>query len=100
MQADGVVSQRSEGTSQGGSLSPLLSNILLTDLDRELERRGHRFCCYADDCNAYVSSHHAGKHLVEKLSTFLEGALRLKVSRDKSTVSRPRERKLLGYSST
>lgn len=100
MLADGIVSQRSEGTPQGGPLSPLLSNILLTDLDRELERRGHRFCRYADDCNVYVGSRRAGDHLMAELTTFLEGELRLKVNHDKSAVSRPWERKFLGYSFT
>ena len=100
MLADGMVSQRSEGTPQGGPLSPLLSNILLTDLDRELERRGHRFCRYADDCNAYVGSRRAGEHLMAELTTFLEGELRLKVNHGKSAVSRPWERKFLGYSFT
>lgn len=100
MLTEGVVSQRSEGTPQGGPLSPLLSNILLTDLDRELERRRHRFCRYADDCNVYVGSRRAGEHLMTELTAFLEGELRLKVNRDKSAVSRPWERKFLGYSFT
>ncbi|MBI3144919.1 MAG: hypothetical protein HYZ18_06540 [Pseudogulbenkiania sp.] len=100
MRADGVVSQRSEGTPQGGPLSPLLSNILLTDLDRELERRGHRFCRCADDCNIYVGSHRAGEHLMTELTAFLEGELHLKVNHDKSAVARPWERKFLGYSFT
>jgi group II intron reverse transcriptase/maturase len=100
MLADGIVSQRSEGTPQGGPLSPLLSNILLTDLDRELERRGHRFCRYADDCNIYVGSQRAGEHLMTELTAFLEGELQLKVNPDKSAVARPWERKFLGYGFT
>lgn len=98
--ADGVVSQRSEGTPQGGPLSPLLSNLLLTDLDRELERRGHRFCRYADDCNIYVGSQRAGEHLMTELTAFLEGELHLKVNQDKSAVARPWGRKFLGYGFT
>lgn len=97
---DGVVGVRSEGTPQGGPLSPLLSNLLLTDLDRELERRGHRFCRYADDCNVYVGSRRAGIRLMEALTGFLEGRLKLKVNQAKSAVARPWERKFLGYSLT
>jgi len=100
MLVDGVESQREEGTPQGGPLSPLMSNILLTDLDRELERRGHRFCRYADDCNVYVKSFRAGEHLMAELTAFLEGKLRLMVNRDKSAVARPWQRKFLGYSFT
>ncbi len=71
MMADGLVRPRTEGTPQGGPLSPLLSNILLTDLDRELERRGHAFCRYADDCNIYVGSERAGVELMQSLTRFL-----------------------------
>jgi len=100
MLADGIVTHRSEGTPQGGPLSPLMSNVLLTDLDRELERRGHCFCRYADDCNVYVPSFRAGEHLMTELTAFLEGKLRLKVNREKSAVARPWDRKFLGYSFT
>ncbi len=89
-----------EGTPQGGPLSPLLSNIMLDDLDKELERRGHSFCRYADDCNVYVKSKHAGERVMESLTRFLEQKLRLKVNREKSAGGRPWERKFLGYSTT
>jgi len=97
---DGVVSARREGTPQGGPLSPLLSNILLDDLDKELERRGHAFCRYADDCNVYVRSKAAGERVMASLAGFLEKKLRLKVNRKKSAVARPWKRKFLGYSMT
>jgi RNA-directed DNA polymerase len=97
---DGIVQWRGEGTPQGGPLSPLLSNILLTDLDRELTRRGHAFCRYADDCNIYVRSEAAAHHALEQMTVFLEQRLRLKVNRAKSAVARPWERKFLGYSLT
>lgn len=100
MMADGLVQPRTEGTPQGGPLSPLLSNILLTDLDRELERRGHAFCRYADDCNIYVRSQAAGERVMAGLTRFLTGALKLKVNAAKSAVARPWERKFLGYSLT
>ncbi|MFO7857656.1 MAG: group II intron reverse transcriptase/maturase [Ectothiorhodospiraceae bacterium] len=93
----GVATARTEGTPQGGPLSPLLSNILLTDLDRELERRGHRFCRYADDCNVYVHSRRAGERVLASMTRFLEQRLRLRVNRAKSTVARPWERSFLGY---
>ncbi len=96
----GVVSPRTEGTPQGGPLSPLLSNILLDDLDRELERRGHRFVRYADDCNVYVRSKAAGERVMTSLERFLEKRLRLEVNRDKSAVARPWNRAFLGYSVT
>ena len=96
----GVVSARTEGTPQGGPLSPLLSNILLTDLDRELEKRGHRFCRYADDCNIYVGSERSGQRVMRAITTFLERRLKLKVNADKSAVARPWQRKFLGYSMT
>jgi RNA-directed DNA polymerase len=100
MMWDGVVSKREEGAPQGGPLSPLLSNILLTDLDRELERRGHRFCRYADDCNIYVKSKVAGQNVMAKITAYLEGKLKLRVNREKSAVAPPWERKFLGYTVT
>ncbi len=96
----GVASARTEGTPQGGPLSPLLSNILLTDLDRELEKRGHRFCRYADDCNIYVGSERAGQRVMAAVTAFLERRLKLKVNAEKSAVARPWQRKFLGYSMT
>jgi len=96
----GVASARSEGTPQGSPLSPLLSNILLDDLDRELERRGHRFCRYADDCNIYVQSDRSGQRVRQSITAFLEQRLKLKVNAAKSAVARPWERKFLGYSMT
>jgi len=100
MMEGGVASARSEGTPQGGPLSPLLSNILLNDLDRELERRGHRFCRYADDCNIYVKSYRTGQRVMQSITAFLEQRLKLKVNAAKSAVARPWERKFLGYSMT
>ena len=100
MMADGLVQPRTEGTPQGGPLSPLLSNILLTELDRELERRGHAFCRYADDCNIYVASERAGVGLLQSLTGFLAQRLKLKVNGAKSAVARPWQRKFLGYSLT
>ncbi len=100
MMEGGIVSMRTEGTPQGGPLSPLLSNILLTDLDRELERRGHRFCRYADDCNIYVKSEVAGQHAMDAMTGYLEKKLKLQVNRNKSAVARPWQRKFLGYSVT
>jgi RNA-directed DNA polymerase len=100
MMADGLTSPRTEGTPQGGPLSPLLSNILLDDLDRELERRGHRFARYADDCNVYVQSRTAGERTLASLERFLANRLRLRVNREKSAVARPWQRKFLGYSVT
>jgi len=96
----GLAQQRIEGTPQGGPLSPLLSNILLDDLDKELEKRGHRFCRYADDCNIYVKSRRAGERVMNSLKGFLEARLRLKVNEAKSQVTRPWESKFLGYSMT
>jgi RNA-directed DNA polymerase len=96
----GVIRVQEEGTPQGGPLSPLLSNILLDDLDMELERRGHRFCRYADDCNIYVKSMAAGERVMESITRFLEKRLRLRVNEAKSAVGRPWERKFLGYSMT
>ncbi|AIX76092.1 group II intron reverse transcriptase/maturase [Pantoea sp. PSNIH4] len=94
------VTKRKLGMPQGGPLSPLLSNILLDALDKELERRGHHFCRYADDCNIYVGSRKAGEHLLKRLSEFLERKLKLQVNEQKSAVARPWERKFLGYSVT
>jgi len=96
----GITSARTEGTPQGGPLSPLLSNILLDDLDRELEQRGHRFCRYADDCNIYVGSQRTGQRVMQAITAFLEQRLRLKVNASKSAVTRLWERKFLGYSMT
>ena len=96
----GIESPRSKGTPQGSPLSPLLSNILLDELDKELEERGHRFCRYADDVNVYVKSEAAGKRVMESLTKFLAKRLRLKVNSEKSAVARPWERKFLGYSFT
>jgi group II intron reverse transcriptase/maturase len=100
MMAEGIVSPRAEGTPQGGPLSPLLSNILLTELDRELERRGHAFCRYADDCNIYVKSQASGERVMASITRFLANTLKLKVNAAKSAVSHPWERKFLGYSLT
>lgn len=100
MMEGGVVSPRTEGTPQGGPLSPLLSNVLLDELDKELERRGHRFARYADDCNVYVKSKAAGERVMGSLVRYLWARLRLKVNRAKSAVARPWERKFLGYSVT
>ena len=97
---DGTVTPSREGTPQGGNLSPLLSNILLDDLDKELERRGHKFCRYADDCNIYVRSKRAGERVYATITKFLEKRLRLRVNIDKSAVDRPWKRKFLGYSMT
>ena len=96
----GITSIRTEGTPQGGPLSPLLSNILLDDLDRELERRRLSFCRYADDCNIYVGSRRAGERVMQVVTAFLERRLKLKVNASKSAVARPWERKFLGYSMT
>jgi RNA-directed DNA polymerase len=98
--AGGVEKVRREGTPQGGPLSPLLSNILLDDLDKELENRGHRFCRYADDCNIYVKSKAAGKRVKGSITRFLSKRLRLKVNEEKSAVDRPWNRTFLGYSMT
>lgn len=97
---EGLIQATAEGTPQGGPLSPLLSNILLDDLDRELEKRGLRFCRYADDCNIYVKSRRAGERVLSSVTRFLERKLRLVVNQGKSAVARPWERKFLGYSMT
>jgi RNA-directed DNA polymerase len=96
----GLVSAVDEGTPQGGPLSPLLSNIVLDELDRELERRGHRFVRYADDSNIYVRSRRAGERVMSSLKQFITKQLKLKVNEQKSAVARPRERKFLGFSFT
>ncbi|MGF6229766.1 RNA-directed DNA polymerase [Inquilinus ginsengisoli] len=100
LMAGGVATARTEGTPQGGPLSPLLSNILLDDLDRELERRGHAFCRYADDCNVYVRSRRAGERVMASLTRFLGERLRLSVNVAKSAVDRPWNRSFLGYGMT
>jgi len=94
---EGVCVERDEGTPQGGPLSPLLANLLLDDLDKELERRGHPFCRYADDCNIYVRSEEAGLRVMASVTKFLEAKLKLRVNREKSAVARVEERKFLGY---
>lgn len=94
---NGVVMERQEGTPQGGPLSPLLSNILLTDLDRELEKRGHKFARYADDCNIYVRSEAAAQRVLASVTRWLEQTLKLKVNTKKSAAARVNERKFLGY---
>src|SRR5215472_9039069 len=97
MMQHGLSTARHEGTPQGGPLSPLLSNLLLDDLDKELERRGHRFCRYADDCNIYVRSQAAGERVMASVTSFLENRLRLRVNREKSAVAPVGERKFLGH---
>ena len=96
----GIESPRREGTPQGGPLSPLLSNILLDDLDKELERRGHAFCRYADDVNIYVRTKRSGERVLPSITRFLERRLRLRVNQCKSAVARPWQRRFLGYSMT
>lgn len=95
---NGLVTPTDEGTPQGGPLSPLLSNIVLDDLDRELERRGHRFVRYADDCNIYVRSEKAGLRVMESLNRFITRKLKLRINEKKSAVAKPGERKFLGFS--
>src|SRR5713226_8157605 len=97
---DGLVSPVDEGTPQGGPLSPLLSNLVLDELDRELERRGHRFVRYADDSNIYVGSERAGQRVMESVTHFITHRLKLKVNQAKSAVARPGQRKFLGFSFT
>lgn len=97
---EGLSTAQRMGTPQGGPLSPLLSNILLDDLDKELERRGHTFCRYADDCNIYVRTRKAGERVLKSITKFLEGKLKLRVNLQKSAVDRPSRRKFLGYSMT
>ncbi len=96
----GVISPRTEGTPQGGPLSPLLSNILLDELDKELERRGHTFCRYADDCNTYVRTRRSAERVMASITTFLETRLKLTVNQRKSAVDRPWKRIFLGYGMT
>lgn len=93
----GLISPSEEGTPQGGPLSPFLSNIVLDELDRELERRGHRFVRYADDCNIYVKTERAGHRVMDSISRFITKKLKLKVNAAKSAVARPEERKFLGF---
>src|ERR1700692_3194390 len=95
---NGLVSPSVEGTPQGGPLSPLLSNLVLDELDREWERRGHCFVRYADDCNIYVRSGGAGQRVMRSVTRFIAGRLKLKVNESKSAVARPAERKFLGFS--
>src|SRR6267154_2708065 len=97
---NGLVSPSVEGTPQGGPLSPLLSNLVLDELDRELERRGHRYVRYADDCNIYVRSERAGQRVMNSVTRFITQKLQLKVNETKSAVARPQERKFLGFSFT
>ncbi|MFZ2055755.1 MAG: group II intron reverse transcriptase/maturase [Candidatus Aminicenantales bacterium] len=97
---NGAVQERYEGTPQGGPLSPLFSNILLDELDKELERRGHKFCRYADDANIYVKSERAGRRVMDSVERFLAERLKLKINREKSAVSEPPKRSFLGFSFT
>ena len=97
---DGLVSAVGEGTPQGGPVSPLLSNLVLDELDRELERRGHRFVRYADDCNVYVRSERAGQRVMASITSYIAQRLKLKVNSQKSAVAQPADRKFLGFSFT
>jgi RNA-directed DNA polymerase len=97
LMSNGVCVEREEGTPQGGPLSPLLANLLLDDLDKELERRGHRFCRYADDCNIYAQSQAAGERVLTSVTKFLESKLKLRVNREKSAVAYVLERTFLGH---
>src|SRR5436853_4043538 len=97
---NGLVSPSVEGTPQGGPLSPLLSNLVLDELDQELERRGHRYVRYADDCNIYVRSERAGQRVMKSIVRFITGTLTLKVNSEKSAVAKPQERKFLAISCT
>jgi RNA-directed DNA polymerase len=97
---NGLVSPTDEGAPQGGPLSPLLSNLVLDELDKELEKRGHRFVRYADDCNIYVRSERAGQRVMAGVSAFITGKLKLKVNASKSAVARPKDRKFLSFSFT
>lgn len=97
---NGICLSAVEGTPQGGPLSPLLANILLDDLDKELEKRGHRFCRYADDNNIYVKTKRAGERVTKSIQNYLEKVLKLKVNEQKSAVDRPWKRKFLGFSFT
>ena len=95
---NGIIIRSEEGTPQGGPLSPLLSNIVLDDLDHELEKRGHRFVRYADDCNIYVKTPRAGERVMKSVKEFIEKKLKLKVNEKKSKVDKPTKRKFLGFS--
>src|SRR4029077_4697352 len=95
---DGLVGPTEEGTPQGGPLSPLLSNLMLDELDKELEKRGHPFVRYADDCNVYVRSQQAGERVLAGIEKFLEKRLKLKINKAKSAVAKPSVRKFLGFS--
>ncbi|EGD50375.1 RNA-directed DNA polymerase (Reverse transcriptase) [Thermoanaerobacter ethanolicus JW 200] len=95
---NGIKVSTEEGTPQGGPLSPLLANIMLDELDKELEKRGHKFCRYADDCNIYVRSRSAGNRVMKSIKKFIESKLKLKVNEAKSAVDRPWRRKFLGFS--
>ncbi len=97
MMSNGVCMDREEGTPQGGPMSPLLANLMLDDLDKELEKRGHKFCRYADDCNIYVESQRAGERVMASVTRFIEEKLKLRVNRDKSAVAPVSERKFLGH---
>lgn len=97
---DGLVKPTEEGMPQGGNLSPLLSNIVLDELDKELEKRGHRYVRYADDCNVYVRSRRAGERVIGSLTRFINKRLKLRVNKEKSAVDKPSKRKILGYSFT
>jgi RNA-directed DNA polymerase len=97
---NGLFEDSREGTPQGGPLSPLLSNLVLDELDRELERRGHQFVRYADDCNVYVRSEQAGRRVMTSLTRFIEGRLKLQVNAQKSAVARPWQRSFLGFTTT
>src|SRR5436189_4295934 len=94
---NGLVSPSVEGTPQGGPLSPLLSNVVLDDLDKELERRGHKFVRYADDCNIYIRSRRAGERVKASVTAFLEERLCLRVNEAKSALDRPWKRSFLGF---
>src|SRR5438552_3428236 len=96
----GLVSPTVEGTPQGGPRSPLLSNLVLDELDRELQQRGHRFVRYADDWNIYVRSERAGQRVMESVKRFITAKLKLKVNESKSAVAKPQQRKFLGFSFT
>ncbi len=97
---NGVIHEATEGTPQGGPLSPLLSNIILDLLDKELESRGHKFVRYADECNIYAKSRKAGKRIMKSITSFIEPRLKLKVNKGKYAVDRPWKRKFLGFSFT
>lgn len=100
LMGNGVIVQRSEGTPQGSPLSPLLSNLLLDDLDKELQKRGHKFVRYADDCNIYVRTQRSAERVKTSITSFIEKEMKLKVNESKSAVSQPSKRKFLGFSFT